>query len=40
MLRIVQHFLHYAISKWFDDKLFILGYPLSLLTFEMAIVFD
>jgi hypothetical protein len=28
-----------AFSKWFDNKLFMLGYPLSLLTFEMAIVF-
>jgi len=36
---IVQPFLHCAFSKWFDNKLFMLGYPLPLLTFEMAIVF-
>ena len=35
----MQHFLHCAVSKWFDTKLFMLGYPLSLLTTEMAIVF-
>lgn len=39
MLMIVQNFLHCAFSKWFDNKLFMLGYFLSLLTFEMAIVY-
>jgi hypothetical protein len=35
----VHHFLHCAFSKWSDNKLFMLDYPLSLLTFEMAVAF-
>lgn len=35
----MQHFLHCAFSKWSGNKLFMLDYPLSLLTFEVAVVF-